>query len=372
MTGDPRHYVPVLKVKMGEKFALGALNLNLKPHVTPLLEIVERKLEKTTIAPTDHTPENGKRKPEKTIAKHLDTAFKLLSANLVDYPRCFIDTREIHSDGPTAVEDVFRRAVADGIPFVPVTGIERQVDVIATMANRANGIALRVPREVCLEGGFQSRFEDFMRTHSLAHQDVDVILDLGLLDNMVGEGVYRMTLEALNKIPNHNLWRTLTVIGCAFPEKLGAVPTNHSGELCRSEWLGWRDGVFSDRSSLVRVPSYGDCVIQHPGGVEDYNPVIMPMTPKIKYALSESWLVIRGGSHRKTPLVEQFPRLAAQLVTGSHQAQYMGPGHCHGCESIQASANGAKGMGSPEKWCRIGTVHHMTTVVESMRSLAWP
>jgi hypothetical protein len=42
MTFGPNHYVPVLKVKRGEKSALNLLPSSVAKEVTPLLEIVER------------------------------------------------------------------------------------------------------------------------------------------------------------------------------------------------------------------------------------------------------------------------------------------------------------------------------------------
>ena len=42
MTFGPHHYVPVLKVKRGEKKALQCIAPGLQPKVTPLLEIVEK------------------------------------------------------------------------------------------------------------------------------------------------------------------------------------------------------------------------------------------------------------------------------------------------------------------------------------------
>ena len=41
MTFGPGHYVPVLKVKRGEKSALQLVDFDLRKHITPLLEIVE-------------------------------------------------------------------------------------------------------------------------------------------------------------------------------------------------------------------------------------------------------------------------------------------------------------------------------------------
>jgi len=46
MTFGPHHYVPVLKVKRGEKAALQSISANDQARIAPLLEIVERKPDK--------------------------------------------------------------------------------------------------------------------------------------------------------------------------------------------------------------------------------------------------------------------------------------------------------------------------------------
>ena len=86
MTFGPRHYVPVLKVKRGEKKALQSVALDLRAEITPLLEIVEWR--------------RSEEKPE--LSDHLDTAFKDLAKSLRLYSRCFLDARELAPEGQAA------------------------------------------------------------------------------------------------------------------------------------------------------------------------------------------------------------------------------------------------------------------------------
>ena len=65
----------------------------------------------------------------------------------------------------------------------------------------------------------------------------------------------------------------------------------------------------------------------------------------------------------------QFSWLAKQLVYGHLRDHFHGKTHCEGCASIKASADGQQGFGSAEVWRRIGTVHHLTEVTRSLRSL---
>ena len=131
MTFDANHYVPVLKVKRGEKKALTLLSRTVRTRITPFLEIVERR-------------------NDKTFEQHLQTSFKDFFEAVSGFHRCFIDTREIAPDGPAGAEAVFRWADDTGINFTPVTGISRTMDLEAALAFRDNGLALRLERDESL------------------------------------------------------------------------------------------------------------------------------------------------------------------------------------------------------------------------------
>ena len=82
---------------------------------------------------------------------------------------------------------------------------------------------------------------------------------------------------------------------------------------------------------------------------------------------------MKGESTRKIPPSIQFPQLATRLVYGQLQSAFAGVQHCIGCQQAKDSADSAKGLGSPEVWRRIGTIHHITTVVQDdLASLQWP
>ena len=155
MTFGPQHYVPVLKVKRGEKAALRAISPTLRPRITPLLEIVERT------------------KP--TVTEHLDTAFKGLADSIGPYARCFLDTGEIAPDGPLAAAEVFDRATADGIVFTPITGITRSADIAAALNHRVHGLALRLTRQEFESGRLPSALPSFMTLNGLTPRETDLI-----------------------------------------------------------------------------------------------------------------------------------------------------------------------------------------------------
>ena len=355
MRFGPRHYVPVLKVKRAEKKALANIAPGLRRRVVPLLEIVERNT-------------------ERTFHQHLSTSFKDLAASLDGYQRCFLDVREIEADGQNGATSVFTQALMSGIPFTPVTGISRTVDVDPAVALQYyRGLAVRLTRPEFEEGRLPNDLIRFLSTNGLTPDRVDLIVDLGSVYDLIAVGVMNLTQAFLADVPYKNQWRTLTITGTAFPPSMGVVNRNSYGRFARSEWLAWRDGLYRNRATLERLPTFSDCAIQHPAGVEGFNPVTMQVSATIRYASGNDWLLVKGESTRIILPSNQFPRLATRLAYDQLRGDFAGTRHCEGCQMVKASADGLTGFGSPEVWRKIGTIHHITSVVQDdLASLQWP
>jgi len=352
MTFGLTHYVPVLKVKRAEKAALQLIAPAIRSQMTPLLEIVERRKDK---------------KP--TVAGHLDTAFKGLAESVRPYARCFLDAREIALDGPPAAEEVFQRATAAGIAFIPVTGVSRTVDVAAALNYAERGVAIRLSREEFEQGGLERSFRAFVRRNGLRPRDTDLIVDLGPVEEMIPEGIAAFARQFLLEVPEPNEWRNLTLSGSSFPRSMGVVQRKSHAFVDRAEWLTWKNHFFARRNQIPRLPTYSDCAIQHPEGVEGFDPVTMQASAAIRYALPESWLLIKGESTKRILPSKQFPQLSTHLVYGHLRAHFAGEDHCEGCSSIKSAADGKPKLGGPEAWRRIGTVHHLTQVTQDLTSL---
>ena len=261
------------------------------------------------------------------------------------------------------------RALEEGITFTPVTGVSRTVDVAAALDNLKNGLAIRLLRQEFEEGIVAQGLDRFMADHGLNPADVDIIIDLGPIYDLIPAGVARLGLAFLAAVPHLPQWRTLTVSACAFPMGMGVVERHSYRLIERSEWLGWCDRMHADQESLQRLPTYSDCAIQHPKGVEDFDFRTMQVSASVRYTVKNQWLLIKGERATTTPAIERFPDLSTQLSFGHLNRHYSGPDHCLGCNHIQDAANGVRGFGSPGVWRRIGTIHHLTTVVEDLLAL---
>ncbi len=353
MIFDAHHYIPVLKIKRGEKKALEAISYSLLSKITPLLEIVERK-------------------DDKPLEDHLNTAFRDLVSAIDRYNRCFLDLREIEGDGPSASIAAFKRAAQEGIIFTPVTGLSRSADIDAALDNKNNGIALRFTREELEEGFIRRDLRSFIELHHLSHAEVDIIVDLGPVNELVQAGVSRLASAFLAEIPDQDLWRTMTISACAFPISMGVVDRNSYSLVERSDWEVWQNDFHANRQHIARLPTFSDCAIQHTTGVEGFDFRTMTTSASVRYTLPGDWLLIKGESTKRNLPSQQFPSLANQLVYGHLSEHYAGPNHCVGCELMKDAADGFPGLGSAEVWRRLGTIHHITTVMENLGSLTWP
>ncbi|MBI2571910.1 MAG: hypothetical protein HYV63_33280 [Candidatus Schekmanbacteria bacterium] len=153
---------------------------------------------------------------------------------------------------------------------------------------------------------------------------------------------------------------------------MGVVARHSHNRVERAGWIAWRDQLHARRSRLPRLPTFSDCAIQHPKGVEDFDFRTMQVSASIRYTMSTEWLLIKGASTRVTRPGVQFPALATKLVYGQMRSSFSGAAHCEGCRSMKAAADLAGGFGSAEAWRRLGTIHHISMVTEGLAALPWP
>src|SRR5262249_44127833 len=155
-------------------------------------------------------------------------------------------------------------------------------------------------------------------------------------------------------------------------KSMGGVERNSYDLVERADWKAWNKGLYEQRGDLVRLPAFSDCLIQHPAGVEGFDPRMMQVSAAIRYTLENDWLLIKGKSTRFKRTGLQFPTLAKSLVYGELRSRFAGVRHCAGCESMKAAADGAPRLGSAEAWRQLGTIHHISVVMRALSSLSWP
>jgi hypothetical protein len=351
-------YVPVLAWKRGEQNALHSIPNAAREHFTPLLEIVEVAVDLETGEKT------------KSLEEHVAPAVAKI-ATAWGAREFFLDPADVANDvcanGTNGAEAVYREANENELHFIPVIGRARSAaELAAARQHRDRGACLRLTTTDLGQVLLPLLVSSFLQSQQLHEQDVDLVIDLGAVANMQTFVFTSTALAALQRIPNIAAWRTLTLLGSAFPSNLGGIQGTQL--IDRVEWQGWHE-LYANRTGLARLPSFGDYAIQSPEVLEGYDPRYMPMSPAIRYTLETQWLIIRGQSSKRVRMATQFPTLASQLV-GS--PSFYGAGHCPGCEEASQCASGSGGLGSPEAWRRIGTCHHLVKASSQIAALAFP
>jgi hypothetical protein len=363
----PQHYVPILRWKQAEQFALQYLWKRDRKRVTPLIEITPKIFEARKTG----------RKPDPARVLE-DQAKKLLES--WGYDRFFLDLSLI--DGLVPPVGGLRHPLAHiaetarhcHLSMVPVTGLGRrdgyQTAVSGIVQVEGRGACFRLLTRELLQPRFAERLESLLTKLQLNESSVDLVLDYQTFapDNPS----LRILLD---RVPNLRAWRSLTVASGAFPVDLQQRERGWS-RISRDDWLSWK-AQFFDESSIHRRASFSDYTIQwgqYKEPVEHCNPSV-----SVRYTLKDEWLIMRGeapGSKSGSGKAERRPGLEqwyghAQLLCEDTQAFY-GEGFIWGDAYIYEKSLRKGKPGNYETWLRAGINRHMTVVSRQIANLDAP
>jgi hypothetical protein len=374
----PKHYVPILRWKRGERLALQDLRKGDREWITPLIEIPRKMFE----APKRQDDE-GSDVPE----QELDTASDLfpdidgqkpdpgrvllVAAKRIlgawRYSRFFLDLCHIDEHVPRIETQhplafIAEEARRIKLLLVPVTGLNRRDEYQKAVAQIAaidgHGICLRVTYDEVFRQTFSAELGNCLTKLFLKAADVDLLLDFQDFDPE------KPSIGAvLDRVPVLNSWRTLTVASGAFPKDLQQHKDPGRHTLPRNDWLAWRR---LDTKSLKRQPSFADYTVQW-GRYAEPKDRCNP-SASIRYTLSEEWVVMRGEGifNKDGPGPAQWP---ANAILLRESKDFYNAGFSAGDAYISRMGDGASGNGNPGTWIRAAINHHMTVVSCQIASL---
>lgn len=351
---DQFHYFPLVKWKRAERMAISLLDPTVKSKITPIIEII----------PIPRDLDTGEQ--TKNLEDHVGSASKTIETAWGKDDLFYLDCEEISadqsSDGHYGPSYMFAQAADSMLEFVPVIGLQRDaVQISAALNHSRRGICIRLTLDDFEKGTLQSDISLFLETHRLEAAQVDLILDLGSIEDQRLVIVREIARQFVESIPQASMWRTLIMLASAFPRDMGVVSKNDKNHVPRVEWLMWKQLMSRDG----RLPNFGDYGIQHPAGVEDFDPRYMTPSATIRYTSGDNWLLIKGESMKKKG-GEQFRQLSGILV---QEPDYYGPQHCAGCLGISDCSLGNLPAKSLEVWRRLGTTHHFTVITEQLNQI---
>jgi hypothetical protein len=356
----PNHYVPILRWKRGERFALGGLAEEDRSVITPLVEMTPKMFD---------AYKQGKKKGSRP--EPAQVLFDTAKGHLKDwgYSPFFIDFWHVDGQIPSFVnkkrplEYLAEEARGMRLALVPVTALDRREEYQLAVARVASfdgrGVCIRLCPEDVLAENFVSVLGSLLRRMNLKIGEVHLLLDCQVFNPE------QPVTSLLNRIPNLPDWRTLTIASGAFPKDLQDYEPGMA-RISGSDWLTW-SRIISEEKRPSRKPSFSDYTIQYGRYVEppdNCNP-----SASIRYTLPQQWLVLRGEGimNKKGPGRAQWPANATLLCDSP---EFYGPDFSAGDDYIYKVSNGTESHGSPETWIRAGINHHMTLVSRQLASLA--
>lgn len=358
MAFDHRHYVPILRWKQGEYLAVSRLSSTAKDFITPLIEV----------------PEIGFDFETKALAKSLDEHLVPFATRIKKYWQmrpCFVDLKLIDpstrmAGGLHPVSLVFDELRAMNCKAIPVTGINRtplyQQAVQRAVSQDNRGFCLRISIEDAAKANVKALVDTLLQKIGLKVTDCDLVIDLGAPNFDPVDGFAILVAGIVKAFPYLMKWRSFTIAGTSFPSSMAEI-TIGSGAIPRFEWLLYKKLIAGLKKAGVRLPAFGDYVINHPD-VSQVDMRLVKPSATVRYTIDDAWLIIKGPNVRDNGF-GQYRALCKAVVKSGY---FLGSEFSAGSEYIATCSAGTSKTGNLTTWRRVGTNHHLEKVVRDISS----
>jgi len=364
---DSKHYVPILKWKPAERQALEDLGIQEKKFISPLIQLV---------MPQPKQPKKGER--EKTQEEQLEEVILAIRSRMPEIPAeilkawgnspIFIDFSLLYNpslriEGLNQILTIGEKLGLCLIPVVNLSSEEEIKKVTSSLSKKFNhGLCLRIVYPDLIDiAELSQKIESFLKINNLVKENVDILVDLK--ETYEKGNKYLDFSGASQKIPHLLKWRTFIFASGAFPEDLTdcVVGENYRDRL---DWKNWIEQMNSKK--LERIPAFGDYTIQYP----IYKESARFFTPSasIRYALEESWLIMRGQKGKSV----QYLANASLL---SQHAKFFGDSFSVGDKYIAEKGKNltkhlkANKTGNATNWLTAGINHHLVCTAHQIANL---
>ena len=324
--------------------------------MTPLIEVPEKGYDFET------------RTDKKTIDEHLAPFAKRVRGNW-QKRSCFVDLNQIQASermrgGLHPVRYIFEQLNAQGCSAIPVTGPARdahyQRAVMQSALKDKRGLCIRISLEEAARSGLKSSIGALLEK-DISVEDCDFILDLGAPPNFVPlDGFAKVVESLIQKLPDLARWRTFTLIGSSFPLTMAEIKTSPV-TIPRNEWRLYKILVPRLSKAKIRIPSFGDYVINHPEVIRKDMRLLKP-SGTIRYAIDDAWMIVKGPNVR----ANGYGQYVGHCKTVITSPDFLGPAFSKGDKYISDCAAGTASTGNLSTWRWVGTNHHLEKVARDV------
>ena len=249
-----------------------------------------------------------------------------------------------------------------GLELVPVTGLDRESPYQAGIRNALSesnkGVCLRLFRNDLESGRLDRQINHLLSAIDLNPPFVDLVVDLQCVT--ADDATHYNNL--FKRIPMIGGWRTLTVIGGAFPPDLTALSV---GEylIPRVEWSLWKESYQRNPS---RKATFGDYATLHPLLVAPF--AGMHPSASVRYTADEHWVVMRGQGIRAKDSAG-YAQFSAHAQSLMDRAEFSGLDFSYADRYIFERTLHPDRPGNLTTWVTVGVNHHLTFVVRQLANL---
>lgn len=350
----PLLYVPALRAKTGEVRGLQRLAPDVANKITPHLIVPP---------PKDIDPEKQRQLTQDEIVygtgKRVADHWRLRDA--------FLDTRflfkefgeETSSDWLNRIFSVARYAGANLIPVLSLG------DALGPRLSAFRGVLNPGPIQAALrikfdevDGDLAAHVAAALSALGIPDHRCIILADFSEADFAAPDVVGEIAQGVLEDLQTIGRWPAIVFQGSNYPITNPAAD-NGSFKVPRNEWLAWKTAVDlngASPDSLVFGDYAADCSkidFKKKGGgipIRHY-----------RYALTDSWLVVRGMPTGDTKSAMQ--QVSTKIV---NSGSFAGREFSAADDFIYRCAQGWDGPGNGTTWREVNTTHHITRVVRDI------
>ena len=322
-------YVPILKTKAGDRWALSHLQPTTRDRVQPLLELHPHK----------------KKSDDEQI---LSVCEALVADWGTDRP-FYLDGVWLHGESGDAaiLESVFTGTEDYGLCAIPVIrpsfSAASSAQAAAIIAGLGRGCLLRIGPKTP-----PAAINAIVAAVGAKRGDVDLMIDYAQQGMSLTAG--------LPKLPHIADWRGLIAASGTFPISLQHIGLNNWTMIPRGCWQTYSHAVASGK--LSRTPTFSDYTMRAPGPPADFG----APSVNLRYTLENDWLAQLGGKFKEGASGEMHD-FCAQLIGCP---EYRGDDFSDGDAEILRVADPDAGSGNPTQWLQWCVNHHIETVVDQL------
>ena len=347
-------YVPILKSKAGEYWALRRSSPAVLAGIRPLFEIFAK---------------NGPSQDLNAFVNGIVPGWPQAVVLTVDTG--YLDQiQPIAGTADYAVLWTARALQGRGVPAKPVMRLADDPLVLAEVAAAAalhgHGACLRLgsPDSDPAVDEADELWPEVFQATNMRPADIDLLIDLWEVQSRRDvDRAAAVTAQMLQWAYENGPWKSVTVASGAFPQSISHLPPGGATAIHRFDADLFNRVVAQDPPI---TPDFGDYGIWHPGipaGVP-YRPL-----PNLRYTNQGEWQVYR--EPRALPGNESFYTLSSRVV-GSAYWPPTGANYSAGDAEIARCAQSIPGPGAATQWLRWGASHHFAHVVERLTTLGEP